>query len=380
MADTNVGRRSLDRVRRELGLDAVIVAAPANTQALTSCNIITQHLIPDRLAVVVAAERAEAFVVCSIEEADVRSVSTIPDIRSYTEFVTSPIEAAAEVVRETGAAVKRIGYEANYLVARYYDELRQAFPDAELVPADSELSRFRTRKTPDEARSIEAAFQATDAAIAAAFRGAKRGTSTRDVSTSIKQKLLDEGADDVKFVAIGAGALTLQGHPAASSDPIADGAPLRVDAGGNFGGFCSDLARSCFVGSVDDDRAEKYRRLWAALDETIAAVGPGVEAGAVYEAAQAAMRNQGLAMNQVGGSWELPHVGHGIGLELHEFPILEPNERTKLEQGMVVCVELFYTDPGVYRLHVEDAVLVEENGRRIISRASDWSEPMVVGA
>lgn len=370
----------LASLRDELGLDAVIVSSPINTQLFSGCLILTQRLLPDRLAFVVNTQTGgNTFVVCDIEKPQALAQGRISDVRGYTEFAVSPIAALAAVLEEFKAANGVIGFEGRHLVADRYEELRSLLPNAELVAIDQPLARLRAVKDDWEIQMLRSAFQSTDQAIASSYKSTKPGDSTREVADRMKSTLLENGADDVAFLVIGGGSHTLLGHPGPEDASLQSGDPIRVDFGGFFAGYYSDLARSAFVGSASGRQRKIYAQLWSALEETIGFIRPGIEARDVYAHAKEAMVQSGLHLQESNGVWELPHVGHGIGLDIHEFPVLQPSEVQQLEPGMVLCVELLYTEPDNYRLHLEDAVLINEVGAEVISRAHDWSETPVIG-
>jgi Xaa-Pro aminopeptidase len=367
----------LHRLRSDAGLDGIVATSPLTTQFVTGCLILTQRLLPDRLAVVVSGPDADAFVVCDMEERQARNESAIRDVRSYTEFVTSPMEFAAAVVREFGVE-GRLGYESRHLPAHHYLELRRALPEAELVPIDEEVGRMRSVKSKHEVDLLRDAFQLTDRAIAHGYETAERGESTRTIVGRMKRMLADGGADETAFAVIGAGTSTLSGHPEADDRAVQDGEAVRVDFGGRFGGYHSDLARTAFMGEAGREERDTYRRLWASLEAVVAAVRPGVEARDVHRAGYRAMLDNGLVPNTANGAWEMAHVGHGIGLEIHEFPLLAPTEPAALVPNMVLCVELIHTEPGRFRMHVEDSVLVTENGAEVLSRSRDWNDLPII--
>src|SRR5450756_645046 len=105
-------------------LDALVAVSPENVLYSSGTNIMTQRLIPDRLALVAwGRDETETFVVCTIEEAQARAESWIADIRGYVEFAESPIAVLAAVLKERGFARGRIGIQMRYLVANFYREL-----------------------------------------------------------------------------------------------------------------------------------------------------------------------------------------------------------------------------------------------------------------
>ena len=74
----------------------------------------------------------------------------------------------------------------------------------------------------------------------------------------------------------------------------------------------------------------------------------------------------------------MPHIGHSIGLDLHEHPMIHPANDDVLQANMVLMLEpVAFTDENFF--HTEDMVVVTETGREIVSRSRDWAEPLIIG-
>jgi Xaa-Pro aminopeptidase len=117
------------------------------------------------------------------------------------------------------------------------------------------------------------------------------------------------------------------------------------------------------VGEPDARQVEVHSVVLAAHDAAVAAVRGGVTAGDVDAAARAVIRDAGL------GDRFIHRVGHGLGLEAHEDPSLDPGSGTVLEEGMVVTVEPGVYLPGWGGVRIEDDVAVEAGGGRLLTTA-----------
>lgn len=357
-------------------LDALVAVSPENVLYSSNVPIMTQQMIPSRLAFVIWTPDDEATIlVCTIEETQVRSQSWISDIRGYVEFAESPIAALADVLREKGLAEGRIGIETAYLGQRYHAELVRLLPAATILDGDEVFDLARLVKTPHELATLERAAVATDAAIRHAFTTAALGETEKVVADRMEAELRRGGADGVAFTVLATGPNAHLVHPSPGSEKLEDGNVLRTDFGGHFGapylGYLSDLARTAVVGTATDEQRDTYSRLFEVHASLLEMLRPGIRACDVYEAARRGFEERGLA-------FRMPHVGHSIGLSIHEMPMLSPTTNTELRAGMVMAIEpITITRDGIF--HVEDMIQITETGVRLLSPAHDWAELTIVG-
>ena len=245
-------------------------------------------------------------------------------------------------------------------------------PAVTFVGVDGLFDEVRAIKRPDEVELLGRAALATDRAIYDAFCGGRVGGSDKQIADALAQGILSTGADSVAFLVLGAGPNASLAHPYAANLILREGDIVRCDVGGSYSGYYSDLARTAVVGRATPQQSEIYQKLWAIHEETIAAARPGARAKDVYLTCQAAFERQGMRLN-------LPHVGHSLGLGLHEPPLLQPLNETILTEGMVLAIEPACRLDGGPIFHTEDLVVLTADGNRILSRAADWSQLLVIG-
>ena len=141
------------RKMQAAGLDAAVVASPENFFYLSGWKIQTQVLIRDRLALgIVTADGALTLVVCKNEETQTRRYASVEDIRTYAEFIDSPMKGVAEVLLEKGLAASRIGIERKYVTVDYFEDLQQRVPATGLTSCDKVFDRCRSER-PNTVRS-----------------------------------------------------------------------------------------------------------------------------------------------------------------------------------------------------------------------------------
>lgn len=149
----------------------------------------------------------------------------------------------------------------------------------------------------------------------------------------------------------------------ASRREIRHGDVVLVDLGLNKAGYHGDMARTYAVGEVPAEMRRLAGICRELEDVALEAIRPGVTAGSVYDAAREAAERLGVADTFQGGG---PYIGHGIGLELDEPPVLGPGVETPLQEGMILTVEPKLISPELGAVNVEDDVVVTADGCEIL--------------
>lgn len=367
MVDGEKLRQALEEAR----LDAVVATSPENVLYLSGLNILTQRLIPERLALVIwPRDGPPRVIVCIHEEPQARGGS-IPDIRTYFEFAESPVAVCAAVLAEQGLAAVRIGLEKRHLTAGHFEEWTARLPAAHPVAADDLFAHLRMIKTEPELTALEAVAQATDRAIRFAFHHARAGHTERSVASAMREHLLAQPVDDLHALMLGAGPNAPLIHQRPTDYALRAGDVCRVDMGGVKEGYLSDLARSAVVGTPTPQQRDAYRRLWTVHEMVIGSVRAGVAVSELYAVYERIARAEGVFRRR-------PHIGHGLGLGMHEHPMITPHGTQVLRDGMVLCLEYTCLIDGAL-FHIEDTVHVAGRGCRILSRAGDWSTLPEIG-
>jgi Xaa-Pro aminopeptidase/Xaa-Pro dipeptidase len=150
-------------------------------------------------------------------------------------------------------------------------------------------------------------------------------------------------------------------HP--TGRQISAGDFVLLDFGAAFEGYKADIARMGVVGEPSARHLEIHQLVLDAHDAAIAAVRAGVTTGEVDAAARRVIEAAGY------GEQFFHRTGHGLGLEEHEDPNLDPGSKTVLEAGMVFTIEPGVYIPGWGGVRIEDDVLVEEDGCRVLTKA-----------
>lgn len=141
------------------------------------------------------------------------------------------------------------------------------------------------------------------------------------------------------------------------------GQSVMVDMNGNFTGYMTDMTRCFAIDNNLPDRAKKAHKLSIDICKRLQEDGrPGVEAKALYETAVAMAREAGFENEFMGHRQHAGFVGHGVGIEINELPVIAPRSRNILEEGNVIALEPKFVIPGIGAVGIENTYVVRADG------------------
>ena len=342
-------RRVLLGQLAEQNLDGLVVTAPANVRYLSGfigegdLLVAPQPgLCTDRRYEVEAAEQAAGCRVVCAERGHLAGVM--------------------ESVRQ--AALSRVGFEAKHLTFAAHRSLSEGLPECELVPTTDLVEGLRRRKDPEEIALIERAAALTDRVLADFLPRIRPGPTERRLAWDFRRALVDAGAEDASFTPIlASGPRSALPHAEPTDRALQPGDILVVDVGARLEGYCSDLTRTLYLGEPPPEFAARYRAVRQAQEAGLAALAGGRPAAEVDQAARRVLEAAGLGEAFSHG------LGHGVGLEIHEGPALGRHSQATLQVGHVVTIEPGVYFPGWGGIRLEDLVVLEESGPRLLTHA-----------
>jgi Xaa-Pro aminopeptidase len=293
----------------------------------------------------------------------------------YDEQSRHEVTAADRVIYLEGfppleadvAAGARLGFEAAGVTYRYWERLTDRLEDRTLVPVGAEVERLRTTKDPDEVARIAAAQETADVAFERVVLGGglHEGLTEHDLALALETSMRTAGADEKGFPTIAAfGENAAEPHHDPGERELRRGDVVKLDFGARVDGYHSDMTRTVAFGDPGEELREIREVVAAGQRAGIEAVKPGATLREVDAAARDAITSAGR------GEW-FPHgLGHGVGLEIHEAPLLHWTADDVLQQGSVVTIEPGVYVPGLGGVRIEDMVEVTADGAREIPRST----------
>ncbi|MDO8187948.1 Xaa-Pro peptidase family protein [Conexibacter sp. JD483] len=363
------------------GFDAAIVSQPQDLYYLTGAaqpsNLV---VVPGQRPVLLARRFAELT----------RAQAPQLEVRSGASF-----SAVERELRRAGVERGRLGFELDVVPAALYRRALAAFPRFAIEDCAPLLLAQRAVKDPFEVarlRRAAACFERLHETLVAHLRPgrselelaaeAERTLRRAGHAGIVAQRRWDAALQPEGAIASGPNLATMSGGPitvsgvglsratpfGASARAIAAGDLVNVDLGINLDGYHADMARTYVVGEPSERVVELAGHVRAIEDALLAAVRPGLRASDLHAVGVAAAERLGVAdVFQGHGGEQGPYVGHGIGLELDEPPVLGPREQTVLAEGMVLAIEPKLISPGFGAVNLEDDVVVRADGCELLS-------------
>jgi Xaa-Pro aminopeptidase len=260
------------------------------------------------------------------------------------------LPALAELLRG-----RRIGFEEVHLSYAGYRTLSEGGVD--LVPTSGLVESLRAVKDDDEIAAMRRAAALSDEVLEAFSKERFTGRTERELVWWLERSFREAGAEGASFpTVVAAGETGASPHAVPGDRIIETGMLVTVDLGCIVDGYCSDCTRMFSTGNPPERLLEAYAICLEAQLGGLAAVRPGVSGRDADAASREPIEAADLG-------WAYGHgMGHGVGLEVHEAPVLNPESKDVLQPGNAVTVEPGIYLPGEGGMRIEDLVLVTSDG------------------
>ncbi len=240
--------------------------------------------------------------------------------------------------------------------------LEKKFPDIEFIKSD-ELSNniydMRTIKSTEEIEKIHKAQKIAEKAFDEILGFIRPGVTEREIALKLDNCMLENGAEGLSFETIAlAGANTSMPHGVPGNYKVKNGDFVLMDFGAVYDGYHSDMTRTVCVGQSSEKMGKIYDIVLKAQLEALKKVKSGITGSELDGYARDIIDESGY------GDFFGHSLGHGVGMEIHEFPTASSKSETILKENMVVTVEPGIYLPGEFGVRIEDFVVVTENSHQ----------------
>jgi Xaa-Pro dipeptidase len=324
----------------------------------------------ERLFALIIPAKGNAFCVCpKFEEDRAREqISKGPlgadaEVRTWEED-ESPYKLVAAGLTDRGLMSGRLGVEETVPFA-FSNGVAQAAPSIQLVSGTPVTAGCRMVKSAHELELMRLAAKVSWAAYKAAYESIRDGMTDREFSALVGEahrQLGFEGGADVQT-----GIYSANPHGSLMPQKITEGTILLMDGGCKVEGYASDISRTFVLGKPSDKMKHVFDIVHQAQTAAVKTAKPGLACGDVDAAARKVITDAGFGPDY---KYFSHRVGHGMGMDGHEWTYLVRGNATKLQPNMV-----FSDEPGIYirgefGVRLEDDMAITENGAELMTPQS----------
>ncbi|MFY9676217.1 MAG: Xaa-Pro peptidase family protein [Terriglobales bacterium] len=354
------------QLMRENNLSAILLAQGTSLVYFTGID----WWGGERLFAMVLPAKGEAFYVApAFEEGRAREQISLgpngknPDVRVWQED-ESPYVRVAQGLSDRGISGGTIGFEETIKFV-FTDNIRKAVASAAFTSATPVTAGCRMIKSAHEIELMRLAAKVTLAAYEVTYRSLKAGMTQKDVEKMVEnahQQLGFEGGADVQV-----GEYSAFPHGSIAPQEIREGTIVLMDGGCSAEGYASDISRTFVLGKASDKMKQVFEIVHRAQSAALGTARPGAEAGSVDAAARKVITDAGYGPDY---KFFTHRLGHGMGMDGHEWPYLVRGDTTKLQPNMT-----FSDEPGIYirgefGIRLEDDMHILENGAELFTPQS----------
>lgn len=323
------------------------------------------------------------------------AVRTVPlgSLRSFGDALTRDYP---ELFADGGRPA--VGADLDVLPAQLFLRLQEAAPNVQLRDGSAIMRQVRSVKSAGEIALIERAARAAAAALDLALGRIREGMTELEVMTILEGEMRRHGHIGLMrmrgynqeimtgMVAAGEAAaepsyfdgpaggrgLTPAAPQSASRRPIGAGEPILLDIGCCIDGYTIDQTRTAVIGDLDDELSRAYNVSVRILRHVESLLRPGASPESLYAEALRLADEAGLAAHFMGfGADQVRFLGHGIGLEIDEWPVLARGFADPLEPGVVLAIEPKFTFPDRGVVGIENTYAITADGFRTLTSSPE---------
>ncbi len=359
----------LDRARELMTaskLDAIVMTTGASLTYYTGAHWGQS----ERLFAYVLPRAAAPFLICPAFERDraVELLDNFPERESTLSYFwqenESPFDLLRKGLAEVAVKTGTLGIEEHTQFEFSY-AMAQACPAMTIASATPVTAGCRMIKTTAELALMKLANEITLSVYRAVYQSCGPGDTNRRVTDLVDKAYARCGVRGESSLNVGQ--YSAVPHGSAQVQTIREGDIVMVDDGCTCDGYTSDITRTWVYGKASDEQKKVFEIVHRAQSAALVAAKPGVEAQSVDAAARKVIVDAGFGP---GYEYFTHRVGHGIGLDMHEWPYLVGGNTAKLAQGMA-----FSDEPGIYQrgkfgVRLEDDMHITESGAELFTAQS----------
>lgn len=312
-------------------------------------------------------------------------------------YIRKPEDMASHIVAAGLAMPRRLGLELDILSFNQAERLRSVFPGAECVDTTPMMRAMRAVKTDFEVEQMRLSGLKHEQVYRKIPKLYRVGMTDVELQVEIERISRLEGCLGVFRIsgqsmeiymgnvlagrnadvpapydfAMGGRGLDPSIPGGAAGEEIKEHNAVMVDLNGNFTGYMTDMTRVFAVGSLPQEAVDAHQCSIDICRAFEREARPGVEARTLYEMCADMARERGLERYFMGHRQHAGFVGHGVGIEVNEWPVIAPRSRQILERNNTIALEPKFVIPEVGAVGIENTYVIEDTGARSLTNAPE---------
>lgn len=336
-------------------LDAMLITSPKHVYYLTGFAT-NPH---ERLLALVLPRGEEArLLVPALDYEAAQAASSVASIHTHQDT-----DNAYEILgRLLPSGMAALGVEKDDLNVNRFEAVSAVASASSYVDIGLPLREMRAVKIPEEVERMKRAVRLVEDVLRAGVSLVKPGVTEIELVAELEYRMKKLGADGPSFdTMVLTGPKTALPHGSPDERKVAEGELILFDLGVYADGYASDITRTFAVGEVSDELRRIYDAVLQGNLRAIEAIRPGVSLGSIDRAARDTIAAAGY------GPYFNHRLGHGLGMDVHEYPSIHGKNEDAAIEGMTFTVEPGVYVPGVGGVRIEDDVLVTASGVEVLT-------------
>lgn len=339
---------------KEQSIDAAFINSTENFFYLTGFHTDPHERL---LGLLVFPEADPVAVLPGMEKGQIRAAGWADEVIGYADH-EDPWSMMAEKMKENGVtSVHTVGIEKQVLSYGRSESFFSLFDDVKIEDIEPELNEMRVVKDDHEISIMKEAAELADFGVSVGVEALEEGITEMEVLAKIEYELKKKGVAEMSFsTMVLFGEKSGQPHGNPGDRKLRAGDFVLFDLGVVWKGYTSDITRTFAYRSVSEEQKVIYDKVREAIEASLAISKPGTRIGDLDQTARDIITDAGYGD-------KFPHrIGHGLGINVHEFPSMSHLNDGVLKKGMTYTIEPGIYDPEVGGVRLEDDVLVTEDG------------------
>ncbi len=311
--------------------------------------------------------------VAGFEQTWIEDVRSWPSPRPQDDGISLLSDTLAEVAKQNKKIGAMLGPETHLrMPAANYDQLKRQLNSHEIIDVSTIIRSIRSVKSAAEIAKIRFACDVTAAGFDYLLETLESGMSERQACKAMHLEMLRLGADACPYLISASGQGGYDNIIMGPTDrTLGNGDVLIIDTGANFDGYFSDFDRNYGFGEVDHKTHNAYVAVYQSTEAGLQTAAPGKTTGEVWQAMWSVLEDAGALGNDVG------RMGHGLGMQLTEWPSNVPDGDVVLQPGMILTLEPGMSFAPQKMMVHEENIVITDNGCEMLHKRA-WPDMPVI--